>query len=41
MPLTLKGPRETIPITYETPVASAQIKSAVLLAGLNAPGGPP
>jgi 3-phosphoshikimate 1-carboxyvinyltransferase len=38
VPLTLKGPRETLPITYETPVASAQIKSAVLLAGLNAPG---
>ncbi len=38
VPLTLRGPREAIPITYESPVASAQIKSAVLLAGLNAPG---
>jgi 3-phosphoshikimate 1-carboxyvinyltransferase len=38
VPLTLRGPRETIPIGYETPAASAQIKSAVLLAGLNAPG---
>jgi len=38
VPLTLRGPRETIPITYETPAASAQIKSAVLLAALNAPG---
>ncbi|MET0743803.1 MAG: 3-phosphoshikimate 1-carboxyvinyltransferase, partial [Microvirga sp.] len=38
VPLTLRGPRETIPITYETPAASAQIKSAILLAGLNAPG---
>lgn len=38
VPLTLRGPRETIPITYETPVPSAQIKSAVLLAGLNSPG---
>ncbi|MBL0933948.1 MAG: 3-phosphoshikimate 1-carboxyvinyltransferase [Rhizobiaceae bacterium] len=38
VPLTLRGPRETIPIVYETPVASAQIKSAVLLAGLNSPG---
>ena len=38
VPLTLRGPREAIPIVYETPVASAQIKSAVLLAGLNAPG---
>jgi 3-phosphoshikimate 1-carboxyvinyltransferase len=27
-----------VPITYESPVASAQVKSAVLLAGLNAPG---
>ncbi len=38
VPLTLRGPRETIPITYETPAASAQIKSAILLAGLNSPG---
>ncbi|TXN61850.1 3-phosphoshikimate 1-carboxyvinyltransferase [Methylobacterium sp. WL6] len=38
VPLTLRGPREAIPIRYETPAASAQIKSAVLLAGLNAPG---
>jgi 3-phosphoshikimate 1-carboxyvinyltransferase len=38
VPLTLAGPRETVPITYETPAASAQIKSAVLLAGLNSPG---
>ncbi|TXM69414.1 3-phosphoshikimate 1-carboxyvinyltransferase [Methylobacterium sp. WL103] len=38
VPLTLRGPREAIPISYETPAASAQIKSAVLLAGLNAPG---
>jgi 3-phosphoshikimate 1-carboxyvinyltransferase len=38
VPLTLRGPQETIPITYETPAPSAQIKSAVLLAGLNSPG---
>jgi 3-phosphoshikimate 1-carboxyvinyltransferase len=38
VPLTLQGPDEVAPITYETPVASAQVKSAVLLAGLNAPG---
>ncbi|MDR4307243.1 3-phosphoshikimate 1-carboxyvinyltransferase [Chelatococcus sambhunathii] len=38
VPLTLRGPNRTIPITYETPAPSAQIKSAVLLAGLNAPG---
>lgn len=38
VPLTLRGPAEVVPIVYETPVASAQIKSAILLAGLNAPG---
>jgi 3-phosphoshikimate 1-carboxyvinyltransferase len=38
LPLTLEGARDAIPITYRTPVASAQIKSAVLLAGLAAPG---
>ena len=38
LPLTLHGAREPVPITYRTPVASAQIKSAVLLAGLAAPG---
>ncbi len=38
IPLTLRGPREAVPIVYRTPVASAQIKSAVLLAGLAAPG---
>ncbi len=38
VPLTLRGPRETIPIVYETPAPSAQIKSAILLAGLNSPG---
>lgn len=38
LPLTLKGALDPIPVTYETPVPSAQVKSAVLLAGLNAPG---
>jgi 3-phosphoshikimate 1-carboxyvinyltransferase len=38
LPLTLQGARQPVPIVYETPVASAQVKSAVLLAGLNAPG---
>lgn len=38
LPLTLKGARDALPIVYETPVASAQVKSAVLLAGINAPG---
>jgi 3-phosphoshikimate 1-carboxyvinyltransferase len=38
LPLTLRGARDPLPIVYRTPVASAQIKSAVLLAGLAAPG---
>ena len=38
LPLTLKGAADPIPIVYESPVASAQLKSAVLLAGLAAPG---
>ena len=38
MPITLRGPKETAPITYRVPMASAQVKSAVLLAGLNTPG---
>jgi 3-phosphoshikimate 1-carboxyvinyltransferase len=38
LPLTLQGARDPIPIEYRSPVASAQIKSAVLLAGLSAPG---
>jgi 3-phosphoshikimate 1-carboxyvinyltransferase len=38
LPLTLQGARDPMPITYEPPVPSAQLKSAVLLAGLAAPG---
>ncbi len=38
LPLTLQGAVDPIPITYESPVPSAQLKSAVLLAGLAAPG---
>jgi 3-phosphoshikimate 1-carboxyvinyltransferase len=38
LPLTLYGARDAVPITYRLPVASAQVKSAVLLAGLNTPG---
>jgi 3-phosphoshikimate 1-carboxyvinyltransferase len=38
LPITLAGARDPIPILYRTPVPSAQIKSAVLLAGLAAPG---
>lgn len=37
-PIVLKGARDPAPIAYRTPVPSAQIKSAVLLAGLNARG---
>ncbi|TNE57399.1 MAG: 3-phosphoshikimate 1-carboxyvinyltransferase [Alphaproteobacteria bacterium] len=38
LPLTLKGAAMPLPLTYELPVASAQVKSAILLAGLNTPG---
>jgi 3-phosphoshikimate 1-carboxyvinyltransferase len=38
LPLTLAGARDPIPIVFEPPVPSAQLKSAVLLAGLSAPG---
>jgi 3-phosphoshikimate 1-carboxyvinyltransferase len=38
LPLKLAGARDPLPVVYRTPVPSAQIKSAVLLAGLAAPG---
>jgi 3-phosphoshikimate 1-carboxyvinyltransferase len=38
LPLTVDGAADPLPIEYVMPVASAQVKSAVLLAGLNAPG---
>jgi 3-phosphoshikimate 1-carboxyvinyltransferase len=38
MPLAIVGAAEPMPIRYRLPVASAQVKSAVLLAGLNTPG---
>lgn len=38
LPLTMRGLNPAIPIEYTLPVASAQVKSAVLLAGLNTPG---
>lgn len=38
LPLCLEGAQTPLPITYTLPVASAQVKSAVLLAGLNTPG---
>lgn len=38
LPITLAGAHDPMPVRYRTPVPSAQIKSAVLLAGLAAPG---
>jgi 3-phosphoshikimate 1-carboxyvinyltransferase len=38
LPITLAGARDPVPIVYRSPVPSAQIKSAVLLGGLAAPG---
>lgn len=38
LPLTIQGSSRLLPIVYELPVASAQVKSAVLLAGLGAKG---
>jgi 3-phosphoshikimate 1-carboxyvinyltransferase len=38
LPLSVVGTANPMPIRYRLPVASAQVKSAVLLAGLNAPG---
>jgi 3-phosphoshikimate 1-carboxyvinyltransferase len=38
LPITLTGAANPMPVHYTTPMPSAQVKSAVLLAGLNAPG---
>ena len=38
MPLAIQGTDEMVPIEYRLPVASAQVKSAILLAGLNTAG---
>jgi 3-phosphoshikimate 1-carboxyvinyltransferase len=38
LPLMLTGPERLVPIEYALPVPSAQVKSAILLAGLHAPG---
>ncbi|MCU0829218.1 MAG: 3-phosphoshikimate 1-carboxyvinyltransferase [Tabrizicola sp.] len=38
LPMTIVGAANPVPVRYALPVASAQVKSAVLLAGLNAPG---
>ena len=38
LPMTVVGAANPVPVRYTVPVPSAQVKSAVLLAGLNAPG---
>ncbi|UWQ24226.1 3-phosphoshikimate 1-carboxyvinyltransferase [Leisingera aquaemixtae] len=38
LPMTIIGAADPVPVRYEVPVPSAQVKSAVLFAGLNAPG---
>ncbi len=38
LPLTLRGTSHLVPIVYELPVPSAQVKSAILIAGLHAAG---
>ncbi len=38
LPMVIVGAADPLPVRYEVPVPSAQVKSAVLLAGLNAPG---
>ena len=38
LPMTVVGADDPVPVQYTVPVPSAQVKSAVLLAGLNAPG---
>jgi 3-phosphoshikimate 1-carboxyvinyltransferase len=38
LPLVMTGAEDPVPVSYRLPVPSAQVKSAVLLAGLNAPG---
>lgn len=38
MPISLRGPKTPLPINYRVPMASAQVKSCILLAGLTIPG---
>lgn len=38
LPMTIVGAADPVPVRYKVPMPSAQVKSAVLLAGLNAPG---
>ena len=41
LPLAIEGARDPLPLEYRVPVPSAQVKSALLLCGLNAPGHDP
>ena len=38
LPMTIVGAKHPVPVRYTVPMPSAQVKSAVMLAGLNAPG---
>jgi 3-phosphoshikimate 1-carboxyvinyltransferase len=38
LPMAIVGARSPLPLHYDSPIASAQVKSAVMLAGLHAPG---
>ncbi|WP_417671576.1 3-phosphoshikimate 1-carboxyvinyltransferase [Roseibium sp.] len=38
LPASIRGAKQPLPLTYRVPMPSAQVKSAVLLAGLNCPG---
>ncbi|WP_417316979.1 3-phosphoshikimate 1-carboxyvinyltransferase [Emcibacter sp.] len=38
LPMTVRGTGSPLPISYDVPVASAQVKSAIMLAALNTPG---
>ena len=38
LPLVVRGTRDLLPISYDLPVPSAQVKSAILIAGMHAPG---
>jgi len=38
LPLAVRGTRDLLPITYDLPMPSAQVKSAILIAGMHAPG---
>jgi len=38
LPLVVRGTQDLLPIVYDLPVPSAQVKSAILLAGMHAPG---